>query len=56
MSNHIGGMHGGHYTAYCKNAGDGRWYNFDDGTVRKMDEEDVVSSSAYVLFYRARDE
>ena len=30
VSNHFGGMGGGHYTAYAKNCVDQRWYNFDD--------------------------
>ena len=54
VSNHIGGMNGGHYTAFCKNMTDDSWYNFDDTIVRKISERDVVSSSAYVLFYLAK--
>ena len=53
VSNHIGGMHGGHYTAYCKSAAD-EWYCFDDSSVRKMSEDDIVSSSAYFLVYESR--
>ena len=30
VSNHFGGMGGGHYTAYAKQTDDGRWYCFDD--------------------------
>lgn len=33
VTNHIGGLGGGHYTAYCKNSGD--WYKFDDNYVTK---------------------
>jgi ubiquitin C-terminal hydrolase len=30
VSNHFGGVGGGHYTAFAKNDEDGNWYNFDD--------------------------
>ena len=33
VSNHFGNQSGGHYTAYCKNAIDSNWYNFDDSYV-----------------------
>jgi ubiquitin carboxyl-terminal hydrolase 4/11/15 len=29
-----------------------RWYNFDDSHVSAINEEDVKSGAAYVLFYR----
>ena len=58
VSNHMGGLGGGHYTAYVK-SGDGSWWLMNDGTcskVEKKDEEtEVVSSHAYVLFYKRRD-
>lgn len=52
VSNHYGGMGGGHYVAYAKNYFDNRWYTFNDSSVSSMDESQIVSSSAYVLFYR----
>lgn len=55
VSNHYGGMGGGHYTAYALNKGTNKWYKFDDSYVTEIDESQVVSSSAYVLFYRRRD-
>lgn len=55
VSNHFGGLGGGHYNAYCKMA-DGQWHCFDDSHVRPMDKKDIVSSSAYVLFYRRKHE
>jgi len=30
VSNHFGGLGGGHYTAFAKNHENGRWYDFDD--------------------------
>lgn len=29
-----------------------RWYNFDDSHITPINEDDVKSSGAYVLFYR----
>lgn len=55
VSNHFGGLGGGHYTAYALND-EGEWSNFDDSRVTKnVDESEVVSSAAYVLYYRRRD-
>lgn len=54
ICNHMGGLGGGHYTAYCKNA-NGRWYLYNDGSVTAVDKaSDVVSQKAYVLFYRKK--
>eukprot|EP00163_Fabomonas_tropica_P009185 TRINITY_DN18993_c0_g1_i1.p1 TRINITY_DN18993_c0_g1~~TRINITY_DN18993_c0_g1_i1.p1 ORF type:complete len:619 (+),score=165.25 TRINITY_DN18993_c0_g1_i1:63-1859(+) len=55
VSNHFGGLGGGHYTAYAKNKLDGKWYNFDDSHVSKADESEIVSRSAYCLFYVRKD-
>ena len=52
VSNHYGGLSGGHYTAMAKH--EGRWYSLDDATVREIRAEQVVTSAAYVVFYRAR--
>merc|ERR1712156_451245 len=56
VSNHYGGMGGGHYTAYGKNKDDGRWYHFDDSSVTPIAENAVVTKAAYVLFYQRREE
>ncbi|CAM0873691.1 unnamed protein product [Alopecurus aequalis] len=52
VSNHYGSMASGHYTAYIKLLDENRWYNFDDSHVSAINEEDVKSGAAYVLFYR----
>ncbi|XP_077590336.1 ubiquitin carboxyl-terminal hydrolase 31 [Stigmatopora nigra] len=54
VCNHHGSMHGGHYTAYCKNSVDGQWYCFDDSEVAPVADEDVCQQSAYILFYQRR--
>ena len=44
VSNHYGTMHGGHYTAFCKNVYDRKWYKFDDQFVTEMSPRDVTVS------------
>ncbi|CAH8337343.1 unnamed protein product [Eruca vesicaria subsp. sativa] len=52
ISNHYGGMGGGHYTAYAKLMDENKWYEFDDTRVSAVDESEIKTSAAYVLFYR----
>ncbi len=47
----MGGLHGGHYTAYAKNSLD-QWVQYNDSVVSLMSEEKVCTESAYLLFYR----
>ncbi|XP_054703022.1 ubiquitin carboxyl-terminal hydrolase 43 isoform X2 [Grus americana] len=54
VCNHHGTMQGGHYTAYCCNALDGRWYSYDDSRVEGVQEAEVSTRSAYILFYQRR--
>ncbi|KAG8505239.1 Ubiquitin carboxyl-terminal hydrolase 8 [Galemys pyrenaicus] len=51
LQNHYGGLDGGHYTAYCKNAARQRWFKFDDHEVSDISVSSVKSSAAYILFY-----
>lgn len=53
VCNHYGGVNGGHYTAFIKNA-NGKWYEFNDSTVTEMNPSHVVSPKAYCLFYRIK--
>eukprot|EP00241_Pyramimonas_parkeae_P004423 CAMPEP_0114237434 /NCGR_PEP_ID=MMETSP0058-20121206/7388_1 /TAXON_ID=36894 /ORGANISM="Pyramimonas parkeae, CCMP726" /LENGTH=887 /DNA_ID=CAMNT_0001349475 /DNA_START=308 /DNA_END=2971 /DNA_ORIENTATION=+ len=55
VSNHYGGLGGGHYTAYAKQTDDGQWYLFDDSSVMLAKEEDVCSAAGYCLFYWRKD-
>ena len=52
VSQHYGGTGFGHYTAVCKNVD--KWYSYNDSSVHQTSESDIISSSAYVLFYRRR--
>jgi ubiquitin carboxyl-terminal hydrolase 4/11/15 len=54
VSNHMGSLYGGHYTAYGKNAITNKWYEFNDSSVSGTSTNHIVSSSAYLLFYRRR--
>ncbi|XP_041265066.1 ubiquitin carboxyl-terminal hydrolase 43 [Onychostruthus taczanowskii] len=54
VCNHHGSMQGGHYTAFCCNALDGRWYSYDDSRVEWVREAEVSTRSAYILFYQRR--
>ncbi|CAN0847659.1 Ubiquitin carboxyl-terminal hydrolase 8 [Linum grandiflorum] len=51
ISNHYGGMGGGHYTAFVDHGHD-MWYEFDDERVFPASKENIKSCAAYVLFYR----
>lgn len=51
VANHMGGIMGGHYTAFVTINGD-KWYCFNDAEITEIDPRLVVSPSAYCLFYR----
>ena len=54
VCNHSGSVMGGHYTSYVKNA-NGKWYHFNDTSVSEVGiNESIISSKAYVLFYRKK--
>ncbi|XP_031750351.1 ubiquitin carboxyl-terminal hydrolase 43 isoform X2 [Xenopus tropicalis] len=54
VCNHHGSLQGGHYTAYCRNSLDARWYSYDDSNVEHVQETDVCTRGAYLLFYQKR--
>jgi ubiquitin carboxyl-terminal hydrolase 2/21 len=52
ICNHSGGVLGGHYTAYIKNANNA-WYHHNDTTVTPVAlETSLVTPRAYCLFFR----
>ncbi|KAK4218084.1 UCH-domain-containing protein [Rhypophila decipiens] len=55
VDNHWGGLGGGHYTAFAKNFFDEEWYEYNDSNVTKTKNPgSVISTGAYLLFYRRR--
>lgn len=54
VSQHYGSTGGGHYTAVGKK--NEKWYDFNDSSVSPTSENNVVSPSAYLLFYRRKDQ
>ena len=53
VSNHMGSLGGGHYTAYCKE--NSKWYCFDDVRVSQVDSRRIISAEAYVLYFVRKD-
>ena len=54
VCNHSGGVMGGHYTSYVKNA-NGKWFHFNDTSVSEIGNlQSIISPKAYVLFYRKK--
>ncbi|MCJ1414649.1 CSN-associated deubiquitinating enzyme Ubp12 [Xylographa parallela] len=54
VDNHYGGLGGGHYTAFAQNFYDKNWYEYNDTIASRRNAKDVVTSAAYLLFYRRR--
>jgi ubiquitin carboxyl-terminal hydrolase 4/11/15 len=55
VSNHMGGLGGGHYTAHAKNVHDQKWHSFDDSNVGDIHENNVISKDAYMLIYQKKE-
>tara|TARA_B100000902_G_scaffold108378_2_gene110126 strand:- start:853 stop:1905 length:1053 start_codon:yes stop_codon:yes gene_type:complete len=54
ICNHIGNVRGGHYTAFVRNTAN-TWLHYNDRDVEKVDNpEAIISSAAYCLFYRKK--
>lgn len=54
VCNHSGGLMGGHYTSFVKNA-NGKWYHFNDTSVSEVGiNEQIITPKAYCFFYRKK--
>jgi ubiquitin C-terminal hydrolase len=52
ISNHHGGLGGGHYTADCAGfVNHENWYHFDDSRVSQWENNNINTSDAYLLMY-----
>lgn len=55
VCHHTGALGGGHYFAHAVDA-DGKWWRFDDKKVSPLkDMKNLISQTAYILFYARRD-
>ena len=54
VANHYGGLNGGHYISYCKNFLNNKWFEFNDSFISEIHQKKIVSSSAYLLFYKRK--
>lgn len=54
ISCHTGGLGGGHYYTYAKNCEDNKWYCFNDSSVTHVQEKEIRTSNAYLLFYQRK--
>ncbi|KAJ5189072.1 Peptidase C19 ubiquitin carboxyl-terminal hydrolase 2 [Penicillium cf. griseofulvum] len=55
VDNHMGGMGGGHYTAYIKDFVSGAWVYCNDTSAKTVTNmQSIVTAGAYLLFYRRR--
>lgn len=55
VSNQIGGYSGGHHFSYVKSLDNGNWYSLNDDNVCQINQSDIVTSNAYILFYSIRE-
>ena len=56
MVNHFGTLSYGHYTSYCINQFNKKWYLYDDNQCFPIsDESKLVKEAAYILFYVRKD-
>lgn len=55
VCNHIGGVMGGHYTAFVKNSQE-QWIEFNDTSVSFIQnpEQNIITPMSYCLFYRKK--
>eukprot|EP00500_Bicosoecida_sp_ms1_P004096 CAMPEP_0203807726 /NCGR_PEP_ID=MMETSP0115-20131106/1222_1 /ASSEMBLY_ACC=CAM_ASM_000227 /TAXON_ID=33651 /ORGANISM="Bicosoecid sp, Strain ms1" /LENGTH=494 /DNA_ID=CAMNT_0050716409 /DNA_START=311 /DNA_END=1793 /DNA_ORIENTATION=+ len=51
INHHGRGLGSGHYSAFALNPAHNAWHCFNDSRVGRIDERDVHSADAYVLFY-----
>ena len=52
VNQHYGSCYSGHYTAICKNFD--YWYEYNDSFVKRINEKNVVTDNAYILFYKKK--
>ena len=57
VCNHYGNnIENGHYAAFIKNNPRESWYNINDDVIIQKSPEKLVTSAAYILFYKRKDQ
>jgi len=54
ICNHQGKISSGHYTAICRHPTSYKWIEYDDKLVKNYPETNLITSNAYLLFYRKK--
>lgn len=54
ISNHIGNINNGHYYSFIKSLSNSNWYIVDDNNINEINETDIITSNAYILFYKLK--
>ena len=55
VANHVGSLTGGHYYSYCLDDDSLRWFKYDDHIVSELELKQIVTATAYILFYMRED-
>lgn len=55
VSNQIGSMDGGHHFSYVKSLNNGNWYSLNDDNICQINQSDIVTANAYILFYALKE-
>ena len=52
ISNHIGNLDGGHYTAMSRHFIFNKWFRYDDSNIKEISDLSTLHTpTAYILFY-----
>lgn len=55
VSNQIGSYGSGHHFSYVKSLDNGNWYSLNDDNISPINQSDIVTANAYILFYSIRE-
>ena len=54
ISNHIGNINNGHYYSFVKSLSNNNWYIIDDNNITQINESNIITDNAYILFYKLK--
>jgi hypothetical protein len=55
VTHHLGALGGGHYVTSVRDWKTNKWKSFNDGLVSDVEPQELLTPSAYILFYARRD-